>query len=53
MSDFYGETVTIYVFNDGTTTIEFYNFDLYRMVTKEFENETSVYSWAYKRGYRE
>jgi hypothetical protein len=53
MADIYGEKVTIYVFNDGTTTIEYFNFDLCKLDYKEFENETSAYNWAYKRGYRE
>lgn len=53
MSDFYGDTATISVFNDDTAIVEFYNFDLCRMDYKEFENETAAYNWVYKRGYRE
>jgi hypothetical protein len=53
MFDIYGEKVTIYVFNDGMVEIEYYNYDLFKMEYKEFENETAVYNWAYKRGYRE
>jgi len=53
MCDIYGEKVTIYVFNDNSVTVEYFNFDLFRIDTKEFENETAAYNWAYKKGYRE
>lgn len=53
MSDCYGNTVTIFVFNDNSTTIEYFNFDLNRIDSKEFDNETAAYNWLYKRGYRE
>lgn len=53
MCDFNGEKVTIYIFNDNSATIEYFNFDLCEMDYKEFENETAAYIWAYKRGYRE
>lgn len=53
MFDFYGNEVTISVFNDDSVTVEYYDFDLYRMNSKEFDNETAAYNWAYKRGYRE
>ena len=52
MVDIYGEKVTIYVFNDNSVTLEYFNFDLCRMDTKEFENETSAYNCAYKRKYK-
>ena len=53
MEDCYGNKITLSVFNDNSVTVEFFNFDLYRMDSKEFETETSAYNWAYNRGYRE
>ena len=53
MSDCYGNTITISVFNDNSVTIEYFNFDLCKMEYKEFDTETAAYNWAYKRGYRE
>lgn len=53
MCDCYDNKVTIYVFNDNSVTIEYFNFDLCKIEYKEFENETTAYNWAYKRGHRE
>lgn len=53
MFDIYDEKVTLYVFDDGVTEVEYYNYDLMKMEYKEFENETSAYNFAYKRGYKE
>lgn len=53
MEDINGETVEIFVYEDDTAAVRFYNYDLGTESVKAFQNESSAYNWAYKRGYRE
>ena len=51
MEDFYGETVSVQVSENGTAAVN-YSYDGENK-SKEFSCEADAYDWAYRRGFRE
>lgn len=54
MTDFYGDTVTIYGDNDGPAYVEYFDYDAGERRTHTCKRgENQAYIWAYNRGYRD
>lgn len=53
MENFYGDTIEIVAFCDGTAAVRFFNLEANCKEYKSFDSEDTAYNWAFRRGFRE
>lgn len=53
MEDIYGDACEVFVYEDGTAVLRYFDYDRGVTMIVPKDSETQAYAWAFKHGYRE